>query len=149
MTDVRRLKARVMEADRALAEAETAGAKHPVHILVVEDEVFIRMFISDAPRDEGYTVTEAINADVAIDILKAGKAVDLVFSDIRMPGSLDGIGLLRFIKERFAYLPVILTSGHQDQTVALAEGANCVVRKPYLIATVLELVANELDKPTE
>jgi DNA-binding NtrC family response regulator len=82
-------------------EAVMALAKRQVHILVVEDELFIRMFISDAFRDEGYTVIEAFNADEAVDILKAGKAVDLVFSDVRMPGTLDGIGLLRFIKERF------------------------------------------------
>jgi CheY-like chemotaxis protein len=130
-------------------EAAVASAERQVQILVVEDELFIRMFISDAFRDAGYTVLEAFNADEAVDILKAGKVVDLVFSDVRMPGSLDGIGLLRFIKERFSKLPVILTSGHLDPREALAEGANHLLSKPYQIATVLDLVASQLEKPTE
>jgi CheY-like chemotaxis protein len=130
-------------------KAAMASAKREVHILVVEDEVFIRMFISDAFRDEGYTVIEAFNADEAVDILKAGKAVDLVFSDVRMPGTLDGIGLLRFIKERFCTLPVILTSGHLDPSIALAEGAKHLLTKPYQIGTVLDLVASQLEKPTD
>lgn len=128
------------------SEAAMAPAKHEIHILVVEDELFIRMFISDAFRDEGYTVIEAFNADEAVDILKAGKAVDLVFSDVRMPGSLDGIGLLRFIKERFSKLPVILASGHLDPSTALAEGAQQFLTKPYQIGTVLDVVASHLKK---
>jgi CheY-like chemotaxis protein len=126
-------------------EVAMAPAKRQVHILVVEDELFIRMFISDAFRDEGYAVIEAYNADEAVDILKAGKAVDLVFSDVRMPGSLDGIGLLRFIKERFSKLPVILASGHLDLSVALAEGAKHLLTKPYQIGAVLDLVASQLE----
>jgi CheY-like chemotaxis protein len=51
-----------------LGEAAMASANRHVHILVVEDELFIRMFISDAFRDEGYTVIEAFNADEAVDI---------------------------------------------------------------------------------
>jgi CheY-like chemotaxis protein len=138
-----------MESLSSPGEAAVAFAERQVHILVVEDELFIRMFISDAFRDEGYTVIEAFNADEAVEILKAGKAVDLVFSDVRMPGSLDGLDLLRFIKERFSELPVILTSGHLDPREALAEGARHLLPKPYKIGTVLDLVATELDKPTE
>jgi CheY-like chemotaxis protein len=132
-----------------LGEAAMASANRHVHILVVEDELFIRMFISDAFLDEGYTVIEAFNADEAVDILKAGKAVDLVFSDVRMPGSLDGIGLLRFIKERFSKLPVILASGHLDPSIALAEGAKHLLTKPYQINTVLNLVASQLEDDAE
>jgi CheY-like chemotaxis protein len=135
-----------MKVNRALEEGAPSPATSQPYILVVEDELFIRMFITDALRDEGYNVIEAFNADEAVDILMAGKAVDLVFSDVRMPGSLDGIGLLRIIKERFTGLPVILTSGHLDPRVALAEGANKVLSKPYQVGTVLELVAAELAK---
>ena len=124
-------------------------AERQVQILVVEDELFIGMFISDAFRDAGYTVIEAVDAHEAVDILKAGKAVDLVFSDVRMPGSLDGIGLLRFIKERFSKLPVILVSGHLDPSIAFAEGADHIFSKPYQIGTVLDLVAMKLDKAAE
>ncbi|HEX8383291.1 MAG TPA: response regulator [Sphingomonas sp.] len=113
----------------------------------MEDELFIRMFVCDALRDEGYNVIEAFNGDEAADILKAGKIVDLVFSDVRMPGSLDGVGLLRFVNEHFAGLPVILASGHLDRSVAMAEGAIHLLVKPYRIGTVLDLIATELVKP--
>lgn len=138
-----------MKLDRSPTEAVTGVAKRPVHILVVEDELFIRMSISDAFRDEGYTVIEAFNADEAVDVLTAGTAVDLVFSDVRMPGSLDGIGLLKFIKERFSNLPVVLASGHLEPNVALAEGANHFLSKPFHIGTVLEVIATQLDNTTK
>lgn len=118
-----------------------------MNILVVEDEMITRMVISDVLRDEGYTVIEAFNADEAVDILTAGKSVDLVFSDVRMPGTLDGLGLLRFIKQRFCNLPVILASGHLDPAEARAEGADHLFAKPYRVEAVVDLVANELIKP--
>lgn len=130
----------------AMEEGAQAPGPRPIHILVVEDELLIRMFVSDALRDEGYRVIEAFNGDEAADILKAGKLVDLVFSDVRMPGSLDGIGLLRLIKDRFSELPVILASGHLDPSVGLAEGAIRFVPKPYDVGTILDLVATELVK---
>jgi CheY-like chemotaxis protein len=116
------------------------------HILVVEDEVLIRMVISDALRDEGFTVIEAFNADEAADILMAGKLVDLVFSDVRMPGSLDGVGLLAFVKEHFPQLPVILSSAHLEPSVALTGGARHFLSKPYKVGTVVDLIAEELAK---
>ena len=116
------------------------------HILVVEDEIFIRMMISDAFRDRGFSVIEAFNGDEAADLLMAGKAVDLVFSDVRMPGSLDGLGLLDFVRRHAPDLPVILTSGHLEPKLALAQGARHFLRKPYQIDAVLGLVASELGK---
>jgi DNA-binding NtrC family response regulator len=126
-----------------------APPERQIHILVVEDELFIRMFISEALRDEGFTVIEAFNADEAMNILAAGKSVDLIFSDVRMPGTLDGIGLLRSVSAGAPNVPVILTSGHLDPAVAIAEGASRFLRKPYDIQEVLDLVAFELEKPTK
>jgi DNA-binding NtrC family response regulator len=116
------------------------------HVLVVEDEVLIRMVISDALRDEGFTVIEAFNADEAADILIAGKVVHLVFSDVRMPGSLDGVGLLAFVKEHFPQLPVILSSAHLKPSVALTGGARHFLSKPYKVGAVVDLIAEELAK---
>jgi FixJ family two-component response regulator len=66
-----------------------------------------------------------------------------------MPGSLNGIGLLRFIKKRFSKPPVILASGHLDPSIALAEGAKHLLTKPYQISTVLNLVASQLEDDAE
>jgi DNA-binding NtrC family response regulator len=78
-------------------------------ILVVEDEVLIRMPIAQYLRDCGYRVIEAVNADEAMTVLLHREtAVDIVFSDIEMPGSIDGFGLAKWIREHRPALDVIL-----------------------------------------
>ena len=124
---------------------QTADArKQRARILVVEDEVLIRIIVSDALREDDYEVIEAFNGDEAIDILNVGPMIDLIVSDVRMPGRVDGIALLRFVKQRHPDLPVILTSGHLDPKVAEEEGATSFLGKPYPVADVLRLVATEL-----
>ena len=69
-------------------------------ILVVEDDVLVRMPIAQYLRDCGYKVVEAVNADEAIAVLLHQETVvDVVFSDIEMPGSIDGFGLAKWIRE--------------------------------------------------
>lgn len=78
-------------------------------ILVVEDEVLIRMVIAQYLRDCGYKVIEAANAGEAIAVLHHTETVvDVVFSDIEMPGSTDGFGLSRWIRDHRPGLDVIL-----------------------------------------
>ena len=101
-----------------------------VCVLVVEDEILIRLMMSDGLRDEGYQVIEAASADEALIILET-VIPDILVTDVRMPGSIDGLGLLKVVKETLATLPVILTSGHLDPAEALAAGATQFVQKPY------------------
>lgn len=89
---------------------EPVQASQPT-VLVVEDEVLIRMAVSDYLRECGFHVIEAGSADEAIEVLKADTAVDIVFSDVNMPGSLDGFGLAQWIRRERPQLKVILTSG--------------------------------------
>lgn len=112
-------------------------------ILIVEDELLIRFMLSDGLRDEGYHVIEACNADEALTILETATP-DLMISDVRMPGSLNGLELLRAVKETAPTLPVIITSGHVDPAEALGEGAAQVVSKPYSMETVFEAVRSVL-----
>src|ERR1700722_2890400 len=81
-------------------------------ILVVEDEVLIRFVISEYLRDVGFQVVEAGSADEALEYLGTLNEVALVFSDVRMPGSLDGIELSQRVRLLYPYLPMILASGH-------------------------------------
>lgn len=126
------------------SEADTTAA-HPAYILVVEDELFVRIFIGDALRDAGYKVLEAFNGDEAVEILISGAHVDLVLSDVRMPGSVDGLQLLAFVRNNFPTLPVVLCSGHLDPELAMRSGANQFLPKPYLIVRALQLIKAELD----
>lgn len=81
-------------------------------VLVVEDEVLIRLMVSDELREAGFRVVEAANADDALAYLQAGERADLVFSDVRMPGSMDGIALAEKVRTEYPSVRVVLTSGH-------------------------------------
>lgn len=81
-------------------------------ILVVEDEALIRAVLSDMLQDKGFKVLEAANANEAIEIFeKTSVEIDLVFTDVRMPGSMDGFGLVRWIQSSRPSVPVIVASG--------------------------------------
>ncbi len=115
-------------------------------ILVVEDELIIRMVVADELRDSGYDVIEALNADEALTILRSPVRVDLIFSDVRMPGSLDGLGLLTMVRKNFPDLPVIITSGHLEPSQAIARGANHFIAKPCAAELVVDAVRDLLTK---
>ena len=80
-------------------------------VLVVEDEVLIRIAAADHLRHCGLKVVEAGSAAEAQELILSGLNVDLVFSDITMPGAIDGIGLTQWLHEHAPGVPVILTSG--------------------------------------
>jgi DNA-binding NtrC family response regulator len=81
-------------------------------VLIVEDEALIRVAIADVLQDKGFRVLEAANANEAVEIIeKTSIEIDLVFTDVRMPGEMDGFGLLRWIQGCRPDLPVIVASG--------------------------------------
>ena len=80
-------------------------------VLVVEDEIFCRFHAVDLVEAAGYRAIEASNADEAIAILEARKDIRIVFTDIDMPGSMDGLKLARAIRDRWPPIELILTSG--------------------------------------
>jgi two-component system, response regulator PdtaR len=98
-------------------------------ILVVEDEALTRTVIADELRLTEYNVIEASNSDEALDVLHARDDVKLVFSDVLMPGSIDGAQLAGLIGTQYRGIKVVLTSGHvRDLRVA---GAESFIAKPY------------------
>jgi CheY-like chemotaxis protein len=105
----------------------------PQTILVVEDEILVRMVIADYLRDCGYHVIEAGTATEALVVLQSSQTVDIVFSDVQMPGEMDGFGLSRWVRQNRPGLRVLLTSGNaravQTAGDLCAEGP--VEVKPY------------------
>ena len=108
-------------------------------ILVVDDEVLARLVLADELRDHGWTAIEAANADEALRVLQSGIAVDLVVTDIRMPGTMDGLGLARRIRADFAATRVIIVSGEHPTAEAM-RSANEYFEKPYSVAHLLQRV---------
>jgi CheY-like chemotaxis protein len=83
----------------------------PAVILVVEDEMLLRMRAVDMVEDAGFTSVEAVNADEAVAILESRSDIALLLTDIQMPGSMDGLKLAHAVHERWPPIRIILVSG--------------------------------------
>jgi two-component sensor histidine kinase/CheY-like chemotaxis protein len=88
------------------------------NVLVVEDEMVLRMRAVDIVEDAGFTPVEAVNADEALAILESRSDIDLLFTDIQMPGSMDGLKLAHAVHERWPAIKIILVSGQVKPTDA-------------------------------
>jgi CheY-like chemotaxis protein len=117
-------------------------------ILVVEDEILIRLTVADYLRECGFHVLEASNADEAVRVLEAGVEVDIVFSDIQMPGGMDGFALAQWIRQHHPGVRVLLTSG-LGRTTAVARDLceeNPLMPKPYDHGSLLERLKDMLGR---
>src|ERR1700693_2273388 len=88
-----------------------ATSRRPV-VLIVEDEFLLRMDAVEMIADPGFEAVEAANADQAIGILESRRDITVVFTDIQMPGSMDGLKLARAVRGRWPPIKIIATSGH-------------------------------------
>jgi len=83
----------------------------PAVVLVVEDEMLLRMRAVDMVEDAGFTSVEAVDADQAVAILESRSDIALLFTDIQMPGSMDGLKLAHAVRKRWPPINIILVSG--------------------------------------
>ena len=107
-------------------------------ILVVEDEVLIRDFILEELEDAGFEVVSAANADEAIVILETQLDIRLVFTDIDMPGSMNGMKLAAAVRERWPPIHLIITSG-KGRPSELPVRAQ-FIPKPYIGRNVVDVM---------
>jgi two-component system, response regulator PdtaR len=99
-------------------------------VLVVEDETLIRDLVAEELGEAGFTVVIANNADHAISILEARQDIHLVFTDIDMPGSMDGLKLAAAVRDRWPPIHIIITTG---KVRPLEIPANALfIPKPYV-----------------
>jgi len=112
-------------------------------VLVVEDEVMVRMPIAEYLRDCGYHVLEAADASEAIEMMRAEGGVSLVFTDIRMPGKMDGVGLAEWFRAHYPGVPVLLTSGYNGGRPLAPDvmSRNRFIEKPYSQSQVARRIA--------
>jgi DNA-binding NtrC family response regulator len=114
-------------------------------VLVVDCEVTIRTYFCDYLRSFGFLGWGVESADNAIRLLDLGIAADLVFSDVRMPGRYDGLGLARWICEHRPELPVILTTGAITRETALLCHAE-TLPKPYDLDSAISLIRQAIER---
>ncbi|PZQ96581.1 MAG: response regulator [Cereibacter sphaeroides] len=105
--------------------------------MVVDDEVIVRIAIADELRDDGYTVVEARDGCEAISLLDSGIAIDVILSDVNMPGRLSGLQLAEQVAKRVDHVPVVLTSGSHDAGQEASRLGIPFVRKPYLTSEIV------------
>jgi len=123
------------EADYAALDRRT--------ILVVEDNADVRRVAVSLLEQLGYRAIEVETAAAAIEIVDSGKHVDLVFSDVVLPGPDDGLALARTLADRYPQIPVVLTTGYTK--VFDADPEFPVLRKPYQISTLGRVIQDALN----
>ena len=110
-------------------EVPTERVEMPT-VLVVEDEILIRELVAEEREVAGYTIVIATDADQAIAILEARQDIHLVFTDIDMPGSMDGLKLAAAVRDRWPPVHIIITTG---KVRPLEIPANALfIPKPYV-----------------
>lgn len=100
-------------------------------VLIVEDEPLLRLYAIDIVEDAGYSTLEAPNADEAIKILTSRPDIRIVFTDINMPGSIDGLKLSHFIRDRWPPIHLIITSGNKKPAPHEMPARGAFLGKPF------------------
>ena len=121
----------------------------PQTILVVEDEVLVRLVIAEYLRECGYKVHEAAHAAEALAVLQSPDvSIDVVFSDVMMPGEVDGFGLARWVRSHRPEIQVILTSGidRSAEVAGMLCEAGPMLDKPYEPQGVVDRIKQLLAK---
>lgn len=117
-----------------------------IAVLVVEDEALIRLDLVSYLDQAGYDVHEASSAAEAIEILERDRSIRVVFTDVRMPGDMDGVALAKLVRERWPPTVIVVCSGNSNEATGLADIH--ILDKPYLpdhLQLVLAAVSSQLN----
>jgi CheY-like chemotaxis protein len=136
-----------MLAQRFSAKLENAMSPSRPVVLVVEDHVLIRQGALDIVNSAGFEALEAQSADEAIMILESRTDIRLVFTDVEMPGTMDGLKLVHYIRERWPPVHLIVASGKAILAESqLPTGAKFFF-KPYDETSIIEMMTKMLAEP--
>ncbi len=113
-------------------------------ILIVEDDALVRMSGIDMLEAAGFEVIDAASADDAIAILERAPEVQLLFTDVDMPGSMNGLELAALVHERWPNVRLLVTSGHHHIANSDVPDAGCFVPKPYSSMTIVNQITTLL-----
>ena len=121
-----------------------AGRSEASAVLLVEDEPLVRLYAAQIIEEGGFSVVEAVNADEAIGILESRRDIWVVFTDVHMPGSMDGLKLAHVVRHRWPPIRIIVTSGRGAiHSHELPEGGR-FFPKPYDSAELKETLRSWL-----
>jgi CheY-like chemotaxis protein len=133
----------VVGASRSLPEVD--GPSGSERILLVEDNPEVQEVTAAFLEELGYRVSLADNADAALVLLSTEQDIRLVFSDIVMPGAMNGVALARRVRSAYPHIAVLLTTGYAPQQ-ELIDDTLAVLRKPYRLSTLSSTLRATLDR---
>jgi two-component system, response regulator PdtaR len=116
--------------------------QEPVFVLVVGDEPIVRALAADMLEDAGFEVVEAPTADYAATVLETRSDVGVVFTDVHMPGRMNGYGLARLIEDHHHRIGVVVTSGKAGPQPGELSPRASFIFKPYRTETLVRTVQN-------
>lgn len=123
----------------------------PAFVLVVEDEMLLRMRAADMVEDAGFTPVEAVDADEAVAILDSRSDIALLFTDIQMPGTMDGLKLAHAVHARWPKIKIILVSGQLKAANIDIPAESRFFRKPLeareMIAEMQSMIGKDGAEP--
>jgi CheY-like chemotaxis protein len=122
---------------------------HDHRVLFVDDESVIRFVTAEALRDQGFEVAEAANGDEALALFKKPDHFDILFTDVKMPGSMDGVELASMIRHLDPGIPILIASGYAlnlEHRLDAVSSPVIFIQKPYNLAKLVATVRALVDK---
>jgi CheY-like chemotaxis protein len=140
------------ETSRCVLPSVSGTPRPPASILIVEDEAFVRLFGAGMLAEAGFRVIEAVDGDQALGFLEADVDVQLLFTDVDLPGAVDGLALARQVHERWPRVGIIVVSGQASPQPHELPAGSHFHRKPYdadaLVRHARELTAAQGPSPS-
>jgi CheY-like chemotaxis protein len=116
----------------------TQNNKAPPVVLVVEDEPLLRMLAVEVVEQAGFIAIEAQDADEAVILLESRADITLLFTDINMPGSMDGLKLAHAVRDRWPPIKILVVSGQRQLQASELPSNSCFFEKPYQASSLVE-----------
>lgn len=125
---------------------ESPRKSRPV-VLIVEDDPLLRMLAVEVVEEAGFVALEAGNADEAVALLESRLDISLLFTDIEMPGSMDGLKLARAVRDRWPPIKILIVSGKVRLQPSELPSNSCFVGKPYQTAAMVAELRSLVGSP--
>jgi DNA-binding NtrC family response regulator len=113
-------------------------------VLIVEDEPLVRLYAADMIEEAGWKALEAANSDEALELLDADVPVDVLFTDINMPGQMDGLELAACVHQRRPHVHLVVTSGKRALADCVLPDDGSFLPKPYGFDDLVRLIKCKL-----
>lgn len=126
---------------------KTPPGKSPPVVLIVEDEPLLRMLAVEVVEEAGFEALEAADADEAVILLESRTDISLLFTDINMPGSMDGLKLAHAVRDRWPPIKILLVSGQVRLQPSELPSNSCFVGKPYQASALVEELRSMVCSP--